>query len=79
MKEQIRQLLEPRDFQPFTILMNDGERYRVPSRDHAFVGPARGTFIIVLNDKNLATFLTVRNISGVQTTDQSATTDLQPS
>ncbi len=78
MKERIYDLLHAREFRPFTILMNDGEKYPVLSRDHAIVAPGRGTFVFVIDDNDRGTFLAIRNISGVQT-DQSATLDLQSS
>ena len=77
MKEEIYRLLHARDFQPFTILMSDGEKYHVPTRDHAAVAPGRGTFVVFFDDKSVGTFLPLRQISGVQT-DQSAV-DLQSS
>ena len=79
MKERIRQLLHAKDFRPFTILMADGEKYLVRSRDHAFVPPGLGTYVLVVDDNDQATFLTALLISGVQVERDSADQLHQPS
>lgn len=46
----IRQLLAVRPFKPFFILTTGGNRYPVPSAEHAAVDPQRSRVVVWLDD-----------------------------
>ncbi len=46
----IRQLLAARPFEPFFILTSGGNRYPVPSSEHAAVDPQRSRVEVWLDD-----------------------------
>ena len=46
----IRQNLHAGPFEPFVIVMSSGQRYRVPSADHAGVSPNGGRVVIWFDD-----------------------------
>ncbi len=46
----VRQNLHASPFQPFVIVMSSGQRYRVPSADHAGISPRGGRVVIWFAD-----------------------------
>jgi hypothetical protein len=46
----IRQLLDTRPFQPFSIVTGAGKQYRIPTADHAGVNPAGSRVVIWFDD-----------------------------
>ena len=51
----IRQFLAARPFEPFFILTSGGNRYRVPSSEHAAVDPQRSRVVVWLDDGSSGT------------------------
>ncbi|MBU6402456.1 MAG: hypothetical protein KGS61_19220 [Verrucomicrobia bacterium] len=51
----IRQLLAVRPFEPFSILTSGGNRYPVPSAEHAAVDPQRSRVVVWLDDGSSVT------------------------
>jgi hypothetical protein len=51
----IRQLLAARPFEPFYILTSGGNRYHVPSSEHAAVDPQRSRVVVWLDDGSSVT------------------------
>ncbi len=51
----IRQLLTVRPFEPFFILTGGGNRYPVPSSEHAAVDPQRSRVVVWLDDGSSVT------------------------
>lgn len=46
----IRQLLAVRPFEPFFVLTSGGNRYPVPSSEHAAVDPQRSRVVVWFDD-----------------------------
>ena len=46
----IRQRLEARPFEPFTIITTGGNRYPVPTREHASINPQNNRAVIWFDD-----------------------------
>ena len=51
----IRQLLAVRPFEPFFILTSGGNRYHVPSSEHAAVDPQRSRVVVWMDDGSSVT------------------------
>lgn len=51
----IRRLLAARPFEPFSILTSGGDRYPVPSGEHAAVDPQRSRVVVWLDDGSSVT------------------------
>ena len=51
----IRQLLAVRPFEPFFILTSGGNRYQVPSSEHAAVDPQRSRVVVWMDDGSSVT------------------------
>lgn len=50
MGSEIRQCLHAAPFEPFTILTSGGERYAVPTADHASANPPGNRVVVWFND-----------------------------
>jgi hypothetical protein len=50
MVHDIRQLLDTRPFQPFSIVTSAGKQYRIPTADHAGVNPTGSRVVIWFDD-----------------------------
>ena len=48
----IRQFLHTGPFEPFVIVTSSGNRYRVPSADHATINPQGSRVVIWLDDES---------------------------
>ncbi|MBS0660233.1 MAG: hypothetical protein JSR82_18585 [Verrucomicrobia bacterium] len=47
----LRQQLQTRPFVPFAVRTGDGERYRIPHPDFAFLSPSGRTLIVYVTDE----------------------------
>jgi hypothetical protein len=72
MLERIKEYLRAAPFVPFKILTSDGREYLVPTSDHAFVPPLKYSRVIVFDDADHETHLSVLHIVGVERTVVSA-------
>ena len=64
MIDEIRQRLEARPFEPFTVYVADGREYLIPSAGHAHIHP-NGMRVSVWTDDNRQYTLPLRQLSGV--------------
>ena len=48
----IRQFLEAGPFEPFSIVTSSGNRYRVPSADHANINPQESRVVVWFDDES---------------------------
>jgi len=48
----IRQFLHTGPFEPFVIVTSSGNRYRVPSADHATINPQGSRIVIWFDDES---------------------------
>lgn len=64
MIDEIRKLLEGVPFVPFSVRTSDGQKYSVPTVDHAYITP-RGNRVIVTDDKGTVAILGPLHINGV--------------
>ena len=48
----IRQFLHSGPFEPFVIVASSGNRYRVPSADHATINPQGSRIVIWFDDES---------------------------
>ena len=62
---EIRKALEQAPFQPFELLTGDGERYPVPTPDHAAVAPS-GRIAAIFHDDDSASHLDVFLVTAVR-------------
>ncbi|HET9376714.1 MAG TPA: hypothetical protein VFO40_17195 [Chthoniobacterales bacterium] len=67
MNEQLKELIQAREFVPFRVRMNDGSVYAVASREHAWLGTGRAGVLFVEADSGAASMLQIRNIVAVET------------
>ena len=51
----IRQLLQAGPFEPFVIVTNSGNRYRVASADHADINPQGSRVVVWFDDESSVT------------------------
>jgi hypothetical protein len=51
----VRNFLEARPFQPFVIVTTGGQRYRVPTPEHAGTNPNRSRVVIWFDDGSSVT------------------------
>jgi hypothetical protein len=51
----VRHHLEARPFEPFYIVMSSGSRYRVPTPEHAGVGPSGSRLVVWFDDEGSVT------------------------
>jgi hypothetical protein len=65
MIEDIRQHLAARPFEPFLIVTSSGNRYRVPSAEHAGTNP-RGNRVIVWFDDGSSVTVSGLHIAAVE-------------
>ena len=61
----IRQFLESGPFEPFVIVTSSGNRYRVPSTDHAAINP-QGSRIVVWFDDESGVIISGLHIAAVE-------------
>jgi len=67
MNEQLKELIQAREFVPFRVRMNDGSVYAVASREHAWLGTGRAGVLFVEADSGAASMLQIRSIVAVET------------
>jgi len=48
----VRQFLESGPFEPFSIVTSSGNRYRVPSADHASINPQGSRVVLWFDDES---------------------------
>jgi len=48
----VRHFLESGPFEPFVIVTSSGNRYRVPSADHATINPQRSRVVVWFDDES---------------------------
>jgi len=48
----VRQFLESGSFEPFSIVTSSGNRYRVPSADHASINPQGSRVVLWFDDES---------------------------
>jgi hypothetical protein len=48
----VRHFLESGPFEPFVIVTSSGNRYRVPSADHATINPQRSRVVAWFDDES---------------------------
>ena len=48
----VRQFLQSGPFEPFVIVTSSGNRYRVPSADHATINPQRSRVVVWFDDES---------------------------
>jgi hypothetical protein len=48
----VRHFLESGPFEPFVIVTSSGNRYRVPSADHATINPQRSRVVVWFEDES---------------------------
>jgi len=48
----VHQFLESGPFEPFVIVTSSGNRYRVPSADHATINPQRSRVVVWFDDES---------------------------
>jgi hypothetical protein len=70
MNEQLKELIQAREFVPFRVRMNDGSVYSVLSREHAWLGTGRAGVLFVEADSGAASLLQIRSIVAVETDEQ---------
>jgi hypothetical protein len=70
MDEQLKELIQAREFVPFRVRMNDGSVYSVLSREHAWLGTGRAGVLFVEADSGAASLLQIRSIMAVETEAQ---------
>jgi hypothetical protein len=68
MFQRIRELLRATPFIPFKIKTSDGKEYLVPTADHGAVAPEKYSKVIVFDDAERETHISVLHIVGVETT-----------
>lgn len=61
----VRQHLGARPFEPFVIVTSSGQRYRVPSSEHAGINP-RGSRVVVWFDDGSSVTLSGLHIVAVE-------------
>jgi hypothetical protein len=61
----VRHLVESGPFEPFAIVTSSGNRYRVPSADHANINP-RGNRVVVWFDDGSGVIISGFHISAVE-------------
>lgn len=61
----IRQLLESKPFEPFSIVTSSGKHYRVATADHASINPA-GSRVIVYFDDDSHVSITPLHIAAIE-------------
>ena len=66
MLTKIKEFLKAALFMPFKIRTSDGREYLVPTPDHAFVPPEKYARVIVFDDEDHETHLSVLHIVGVE-------------
>jgi hypothetical protein len=64
--ENIRVLMKRNPFVPFTIKMNDGQRFAVEYPDFVFLPPGWETTAIVAQPKGVFDFIYIRNITSIE-------------
>jgi hypothetical protein len=67
MNEQLRELLFARAFVPFSVRLNDGSVYEVPSKEHAWFGTGRSGLLLIEGDSGGAAVIQIRDIVSVET------------
>jgi hypothetical protein len=48
----VRQFLEAGPFEPFSIVTSSGNRYRIPSADHASINPQVSRVVVWFDDES---------------------------
>lgn len=71
MVADIRQLLDSAPFEPFTIVTSSGNRYLVPSADHAGIHP-RGSRVVIWFDDESGVTVSALHIAAVETGKKNA-------
>ncbi len=66
MIEEVRQRLLARPFEPFVIVTSSGQRYRVPTAEHAAINP-KGNRVVVWFDDGSGVTLSGLHITAVET------------
>ena len=66
MREEISKLVNETPFVPFTIELSSGGQLPVRSRDHIFMGPQKGSLIVVADDRGLYDLLPVLHITALR-------------
>ncbi len=72
---EIQSLLAQVPFEPFSISMNDGKIYSVPSRDHIFLLLSK---VIVKNDAGDFWWLAARNMTSLSGKSSASSTFDEP-
>ena len=65
MVADIRNLLQAGPFEPFVIITSGGNRYRVPSADHATINP-QGSRVVVWFDDDSGVIVSGFHIASVE-------------
>jgi len=66
MLTKIREFLKAAPFVPFKIKTSDGREYLIPTPDHAFAPPEKYARVIVFDDADHETQLSMLHIVGVE-------------
>jgi hypothetical protein len=69
--ERLQELIHATPFAPFSVLLPNGDKIRVPHRDYAWVHPDRKTVIIVGEDGRTR-MLNRQLLLGVELEDEAA-------
>jgi len=65
MIDEVRQHLFARPFRPFAIVMSSGQRYQVPTAEHAALNP-QGTQVVVWLDSGASQVLAGDHMNSVE-------------
>jgi hypothetical protein len=68
MIQRIKDLLKAAPFVPFKIRTSDGREFTIPTPDHAAIPPEKFARVIVFDDAEHETHLSVLHIVGIEST-----------